>query len=163
MRFFFIAVLLSGFFAVPAVAADADAQGSIGENFSAIGAFGIQGEFNIPSRLNNTPDAIQIFWKKYYRHPDHGVSWDITGYGAAAIYDFNSIAGLDNRIQPYVGIGLMSISQKWTGTGPARTYTGVGSGLYLAVGIRYLISTRLATDLNYNLFTGPTAGINLSF
>jgi len=164
-RITLIAALMSCVIAVPVVAAPVpdDTAGSVGINYGVNGAFGIQWEFDISSQTNDEPFSVQAFWKNYSQDISSGVSWDTSGIGVAAIYDFNSVAKLDKAIHPYAGIGVMSVSYSWKGTGPARTYTGISSGLYLAGGLRYVLSTQWAADLNYNLFGDLTAGLNYSF
>lgn len=157
MKKIVIAVLLSSFIAAPAVAA-----GSFGINYSVDGAIGIQGESDISSMTDGAPVSVQAFLKSFSQKigPD---TWNTTGIGAAAIYDLNSVAKLDNKIHPYAGIGLMYVSYNLSGAGPAKTYFGIGSGLYLTGGVRYVVTPQVAADLNFNVLGDLTAGINISF
>ena len=152
-------MLLSVFVAAPAVAA----TNSFGVNVSVESAVGIQGEFDISSMVNKAPVSLQVFLKNYSQHIAPGASWSTTGVGMAGIVDLSSFIKLDKRIQPYVGLGLISVSYRWRGNGPNWNYSGVGSGLYVTLGARYVISPKFAADLNYNDFGGLTVGANFSF
>ncbi len=165
MKKIVIAGLLYSFAAGAAYASPAsgDATESVGINWGTYGVLGIQGEFNISSMTNNAPVSLQAFLKNYIQNIGPGNSWDTTGIGAAAIYDFNTVAKLDKKIHPYGGIGLMTVHHSWNGTGPERLYTGVAGGLYLTGGVRYDLNSKVAADLNYNVFGGLTAGIIFSF
>lgn len=165
MKSIIIAAFLLPFTATPAAATPkpADAAGNVGINFSVDSVIGIHGEFNISSMANNAPVSVQVFWKNYSQKIAPSASWGTTGVGVAAIYDFNSIAKLNKKIHPYAGIGLISVSHKWKGTGPAWTYTGVGGGLYITGGVRYSLTPEVAADLNFNDFGNLTAGININF
>jgi len=136
---------------------------SVGINYGVYGAIGIEGEQSISSLANNEPVSVQVFLKNYMQDTSPGVSWDTTGIGAAAIYDFTTLARLDNKIHPYGGIGLMFVNHDWSGTGPVPKYTGVDSGLYLTGGVRYELSPKISADLNYNFFGDLTAGVIFSF
>jgi opacity protein-like surface antigen len=161
MKKIVMAALLSAFVAAPAVAADT--KGNVGVNFSTAGAFGIQGEFNISSMTNNAPVSVQAFWKHYSQDVGPNASWGTTGIGITGIYDFSSLAKLDKKIHPYAGVGLMSVSYSWRGTGNSWPYTGVGGGLYVTAGVRYDLTPQVAADLNYNNFGDLTAGVNFNF
>lgn len=161
MKKILLAALLSTCVAVPAVAAEIN--GSAGVNFSANGTFGVQGEFSNPAVTNNAPVSVQVFFKNYSQDVATNVTWDTTGVGVAAIYDFNSLAKLDKKIHPYVGLGVMSVFYSWSGRGPAPMYDGVASGFYLTEGVRYSVTPKVAADLNYNFFGELTVGINYSF
>jgi hypothetical protein len=163
-RIILIAMLLSSFVAAPAAAAflREDAERSVGINYGANSVLGIQGEFGVTSLPDNA--FAQVFCKYFSHEIATDVSWGTTGFGAAALYDFNSVAQLDKEIHPYAGIGLMYVFHSWTGSGPARPYSGgVVSGLYLAAGVRYAFNPKWAADFNYNTFGSLTAGINYSF
>jgi opacity protein-like surface antigen len=164
-RIIIIAALLTAFFAAPAVASlvPEGAARSAGINYAVGSVFGIQGEVDISSLTNKAPVSAQVFCKNYSQKSDPGVSWSTTGIGAAAIYDFDSIARLEKGIHPYAGIGLMYVSYKWRGVGPAPLYSGARSGLYLVGGARYVLTPKVAADLNYNVLGDFTAGVNYSF
>lgn len=156
-----IAALLTVFVVPPAVAEEA--QASVGANYSSAGAYGIQGELDVSSMADNAPLWVQVFWKNLSKSESSGGSWDVTGVGAAIIYNLSSRVGEKEIFHPYVGIALMTVSFKWKGSTPAKSYTGVDSGLYLVGGLKYFLSPQLAADLNYNVFGDLTAGINYSF
>ena len=160
-----IVATLSSLIAAPAVAAlvPEDAARTAGGNYSVSGVWGIQEEVDISSLMDNDPVLAQAFLKHYAQSVQPGVSWSETGIGAAAIYDFNSVARLDSEVHPYAGIGLVYVFHSWTGTGAARPYAGAASGPYLTGGVRYSFTPRVAADLNYNTFGDLTAGINYSF
>ncbi|OFZ66367.1 MAG: hypothetical protein A2V79_09795 [Betaproteobacteria bacterium RBG_16_56_24] len=161
MKKIVIAAMLSAFVAAPAVAADT--AGNIGFNYSVDNAFGFHGEFDISSMTNKTPVSVQVFLKNYTQYIAPGISWSTTGIGVAGIFDFHSMAKLGKKIHPYAGMGLISVSHKWRGAGPAWTYSGVGGGLYFTGGVRYALTPQTAADFNYNNFGSLTAGINFSF
>ena len=138
-------------------------KGSVGINYGVYGVLGVEGEQSISSMANNQPVSLQVFLKNYMQDTSPGVSWDTTGIGAAAIYDFNAVARMDKRIHPYFGMGLMFVNHDWSGTGPVPKYTGVDSGLYLVGGARYYLNSKWTADLNFNVFSDLTAGVIYSF
>jgi len=163
-----VALLLSAFVAAPAYAADG--KNSVGVNYGLdySGVFGVQGEFDISSMTNKAPVSVQVFWKNYSRSyfvPGWGTyEWSYNGLGAAAIYDFSSVAKLDKKIKPYAGLGLIVLSSSLSG--PAGGFGAPGAdsgGLYFTGGVRYALTPQLAADLNYNNFGGITVGANFSF
>jgi opacity protein-like surface antigen len=154
------AALMPAFIAVSAEAAGNPTQ--IGLNFSSNSMLGIHGEFDVSSRANNAPVSAQVFLKNYSYNYSYVETWNTTGIGAAAIYDFNSKYQLDKKIHPYAGIGLMYVDHNWTGSGPEVEYNGVDSGLYVTGGVRYSLTPKVAADLSYNNFGNWTFGINLN-
>ena len=158
MKKIVVAALLSAVVSAPAVAA-----GSFGVNYSIDNVVGIQGEFDISSMTNNAPVSVQVFLKHYSYNFAPNASWRTTGVGAAGIYDFNSLAGLDKKIHPYAGLGLISVTHRWRGTGSAWGDYGVGGGLYFTGGVRYFLTTQVAADFNYNDFGDLTFGLNFNF
>jgi hypothetical protein len=163
-----VALLLSAFVAAPAYAADG--KNSVGVNYGLdySGVFGIQGEFDISSMTNKAPVSVQVFWKNYSRSyfvPGWGTyKWSYNGLGAAAIYDFSSVAKLDKKIKPYAGLGLIVLSSSLSGpTGGFGAPGADSGGLYFTGGVRYALTPQLAADLNYNNFGGITVGANFSF
>lgn len=160
-----VAGLLATFIAAPAVAGPEPAPvlQSVGINYGIDHVLGIQADFDIFSMDDNESWSGQVFLKNYSQDTSPGVSWDTTGVGAVAIYDFNSVAKPDKNFHPYAGIGLMSVSYKWDGTGPARTYSGAVDWVYLVAGARYPLAPRVDADLNYNTFGDLTFGVNYSF
>jgi hypothetical protein len=139
-------------------AAAAESKGNVGINSSTNETYGIQGEVNISSLVNNAPVSVQVFWKKYSDN-----YWRITTTGIAGIYDFSSIAKLGEKAHPYVGIGLMTVSNSWIGTGTQAPYGGVDSGWYESAGIRYFLTPQLDADFSYNNFGDLTIGVNFNF
>lgn len=162
-----VALLLSAFVAAPAYAADG--KNSVGVNYGLdySGVFGIQGEFDISSMTNKAPVSFQVFWKNYsrsYNVPGGTYKWSYNGLGAAAVYDFSSVAKLDKKIKPYAGLGLIVLSSSWSGPAGGLGVPGADSGgLYFTGGVRYALTPQLAADLNYNNFGGITVGANFSF
>lgn len=156
-----IAVLLSVFFVTSAFAAAS--KGNVGANFSSDNVFGIQGELDISSMTNNAPLSAQLFWKNYSQDLGPNNTWDTSAIGAAAIYDFSSIAKLDKKIRPYAGVGLMTVFHNWNGAGAPVRYTGVVGGLYVTFGLRYFLAPQIDADFNYNNFGDLTAGVNFNF
>jgi opacity protein-like surface antigen len=136
---------------------------SVGINYGVYGVLGVEGEQSISSFANNQPVSLQVFLKNYMQDTSPGVSWDTTGIGAVAIYDFNTVARMDRKIHPYGGIGLMFVNHSWSGTAPVPKYTGVDSGLYLVGGVRYELDDKVSADLNYNFFGDLTVGVIYSF
>lgn len=168
-----IAVLLSAFIAVPAVAASAapaaKSTASVGVNYGLDldGVFGIQGEFDISSMTNKQPISVQVFWKKASQ-TFYGVSADTTAFGVAGIYDFNSLAKLDKKIHPYAGAGLKHVSETVVfpgipGVSPPTTGTATSTDVYVTGGVRYYLTPQFDADLNYNNFGGVTIGANFNF
>lgn len=168
MKRMVVAALLAVFVAAPAVAADG--KNSVGVNYGLDlnGVFGIQGEFDISSMTNKAPVSIQVFWKNYsqsYFVPGWGTyKYSYNGFGAAAIYDFSSVAKLDKKIKPYAGLGLIALNSSLSGPNGGFGYPGSDSGgLYITGGIRYALTPQVAADLSYNNFGGLTIGANLNF
>ena len=160
MKKIVLAILLSGFFTNTACAAP---KNSVGINYSFDNVFGVQFEFDISKAANNNPVSVQLFLKSYSQRLGTNNTWSTTGVGVAGIYDLSAIAKLDNKIHPYIGLGLMSVSHSWGGFGPTPNYTGVSGGLYVTGGVRYDLSPQIAADLNANNFGGLTVGANFNF
>jgi hypothetical protein len=127
------------------------------------GVVGLQGEFDISSRLE-APIALQVIWKNYakpYTIPAGTFKYQYVGIGVAGIYDFSSLVNLGGKIKPYAGFGLVDLTASPSGPpDPAGTDKG---GLYMTAGIRYALSSRLAGDMNYNNLGGLTVGAMLNF
>jgi len=162
------AALLAAFVAAPAVAADG--KNSVGVNYGLDlnGVIGVQGEFDISSMTNKAPVSIQVFWKNYsqsYFVPGWGTyKYSYNGFGAAAIYDFSSVAKLDKKIKPYAGLGLIALNSSLSGPTGGFGYPGSDSGgLYITAGVRYALTPQVAADLSLNNFGGLTIGANLNF
>lgn len=161
-----IAALLSAFAAAPAVA---DSNVGISYGFDMDGTFGLQGEFDISSMLQNQPVSVQVFWKR--------ASWNTWGasvtdnaFGAAGIYNFSSALKLDKRIQPYLGLGIAheTVDTDWDagyyGWGWGRySVSASTTDLYVTGGVRYLVTPQLSADLSYNTIGGVTLGANFHF
>jgi opacity protein-like surface antigen len=160
MRNIVLAALLTTFFAITAEAADQLTH--VGLDFSTNSTLGIHGEFDISARADNAPVSAQVFIKNYAYSDSPAITWNSTGLGAVAIYDFNTKYQLDKKIHPYAGIGLMYVHHNWTGIGTEIEYTGVDSGLYVTGGVRYSLTPQVAADFNYNNFGNWTFGINLN-
>lgn len=166
MKRIVIAVFLSVFVAAPAVAADG--KNSVGVNYGLDldGVVGIQGELDISSSMpNKAPVSVQVFWKnysQYYARPAGTYQYNYNGFGVAAIYDFSSVAKLDKRIMPYVGLGLISLNGRLSGPNAPFTTAADSGGLYITAGARYSLTPQVSADLNFNNFGGLTIGANLS-
>lgn len=156
-----MAALWSAIIAAPAVAAQNKAN--VGASLSIDGVFGIQGETDISSVMNDAPVSAQAFLKNFSQDLGPNVTWDTTAIGVAGIYDFSAIARMDEKVHPYAGLGLMHVSHIWNGSGNAVNYTGIEEWLYLVAGMRYYLAPRLDADFNYNNFGGLTVGLNLKF
>jgi hypothetical protein len=166
-----VAALLTVFVAASAEAASnvesdtAHFQNSIGISLGLAngGVVGLQGEFDISAWLQ-APVALQVFWKNYakpYTIPAGTFKYQYVGMGLAGIYDFSSLVRLGEKIKPYAGFGLVDLSASASGPpDPAGTDTG---GLYMTAGIRYVLSSRLSADMNYNNLGGLTVGAILNF
>jgi opacity protein-like surface antigen len=163
-----VALLLSAFIAAPAVAADGKKSVGINYGFDQNGAVGIQGEFDISSSVNNAPVSVQVFWKSYsqtYDRPPAGTyQYSYNGFGVAGIYDFGSVVKQNNKIKPYAGLGLYTLSNELSGpaTPPLNESADTG-GLYVVAGVKYAMTSDLSADLNYNNIGGVTVGVNLNF
>jgi hypothetical protein len=106
---------------------------------------------------------MQIFWKSYSQHISNSSIWNTSGVGVAGIYDLTSVSKLDKKLHPYAGLGLISVSYSWAGSGPTQNYTGVNGGLYVTGGVRYIVNPQITADVNYNNFGGITLGANFNF
>lgn len=106
MKKVIVAALTTTFIAAPAVAdtEPAPALQSVGINYGIDHVLGIQADFDIFSMDDNESWSGQVFLKNYSQETSPGASWDTTGIGASAIYDFNSVARLDKNIHPFAGI-----------------------------------------------------------
>jgi opacity protein-like surface antigen len=161
MKKLLAALILSTVVASPVFAAEksTSSAGSVGVNAGFNGVFGVQGEFSLASSIKQ-PISLQIFWKNWSAY---NTQWNVSGFGAAGIYDFSSIAKLDRRVHPYAGAGLIVVQNSWRGTGGTVGSNPVGSGLYLTGGVRYDLTPQLDIDGNLNTFGGLTVGLNLKF
>lgn len=160
MKSFIIAILLSGLFANTALAASTN---NFGFNYSFDEVFGTQFEFDISKAANNRPVSVQLFWKSYSQRLSNTATWNTTGVGAAVIYDLTSISKFDKKIHPYAGLGMMTVSYSWAGSGNAQIYNGVDGGLYVTGGIRYVVVPEIDADVNFNNFGSITTGVNFKF
>jgi opacity protein-like surface antigen len=160
MRNILLAAILTALFVASAEAADE--LTNVGLNFSTNNMLGIDAEFDISARADNAPVSAQVFLKNFSYNDHYGVTWNTTGIGGVAIYDFNTKYQLDKKIHPYAGIGLMYVNHVWTGIGPEIEYSGVDSGFYVTGGVRYFLTPQVAADFSYNNFGTLTLGINLN-
>jgi len=156
------AMLLSAFVAAPAIAADG--KNSVGVNYGMDinGTFGIQGEFDISSSVNNAPVSVQVFWKKA-TETFYGVSADTTALGVAGIYDLSSALKLDKKIQPYAGLGLRRVTSTVVVPVVNTTASASDMELHLTFGAKYSFTPEVSADLNYNDFGGLTFGAEYKF
>ena len=167
MKRIVIAALLSVFVAAPAVAADG--KNSVGVNYGLDlnGVIGVQGELDISSSMpNKAPVAVQVFWKNYWQSYSTNVGtyqYSYNGFGAAAIYDFGSVAKLDKKIKPYAGLGLITLNARLSGPNAPFSTAADSGGLYITGGVRYDLMPQVSADLNYNNFGGLTIGAILNF
>lgn len=160
MKKFIFAILLSGSLTNAALAA---AINNFGFNYSSDEVFGTQFEFDISKAANNRPVSVQLFWKSYSQRLSNTATWKTIGLGAVGIYDLTSISKFDKRIHPYAGLGLMTVSYSWAGSGNAQIYNGVDGGLYVTGGMRYDLGPEIDADVNINNFGGITAGVNFKY
>jgi len=166
MKKIVIVALLSAFASAPAFAADGNNSVGINYGTDLNGVFGIQGEFDISSMTNKAPVSVQVFWKGYsqsYATFAGTYKYSYNGFGAAAIYDFSSLAKLDKKIKPYAGLGLYTLNASLSGPGGTFTTAADTGGLYITGGVRYALTPQVAADLNYNNIGGLTIGANFSF
>jgi opacity protein-like surface antigen len=138
-------------------------RGTVEVNYGQHDTIGIQGEMKAPLGQNDEPISLQVFAKHYLQELGPGNSWATTAIGAAVIYDFNSVLLPDSKAHPYSGIGLMNVNYKWRGSGPVINYTGIDSGLYFTLGVKYELSEQVAVDVNYNAFADFGAGLEFKF
>jgi hypothetical protein len=127
------------------------------------GVVGLQGEFDISSWLE-APIALQVFWKNYakpYTIPSGTYRYQYVGIGLAGIYDFSSLVNLGEKIKPYAGFGLVDLIA--SPSGPPDPAVVDSGGLYITAGFRYVLSPKLAADMNYNNLGGLTVGAILKF
>lgn len=160
------AALLSAFVAAPVFAADGDKSVGVNYGLDYSGVFGIQGEFDISSKVNKAPVSVQAFWKKGSQSA-FGVSSDITALGVAGIYDLSAVVKVDKKIQPYAGLGFRRVTATVVtpaiGPFPAMTASASKSELHITFGAKYEINHQVSADINYNDFGGLTIGANYSF
>lgn len=160
MKKFTIAILLSGLLTNTAFAA---ATNNFGFNYSFDEVFGTQFEFDISKAANNRPVSVQLFWKSYSQRLSNTATWKTIGVGAVGIYDLTSLSKFDKKIHPYVGLGMMTVSYSWAGSGNVQNYNGVDGGLYVTGGMRYFLGPEIDADVNFNTFGGLTAGVNFKY
>lgn len=167
MKKIVMTVLLSVFLVAPAMAADS--KNSVGVNYGLDldGVIGVQGELDISSSMpDKAPVSIQVFWKNYSQSYQTGAGtyqYSYNGFGAAAIYDFDSVAGLDKKIKPYAGLGLVALNARLSGPNAQFSRAADSGGLYIVGGVRYALAPQVSADLNYNNFGGLTIGAVLNF
>jgi len=159
--------LFSVFIAVPAFAEDGKNNVGISYGFNQDGVVGIQGEFDISSSVNKAPVSVQLFWKNYSDTFTVGgvgtYQYSYNGYGVAAIYDFGSVVKQNNKIKPYAGLGLYTLSNQLSGPAAPPNVSADTGGLYIVAGVRYAMTPKFAADLNVNNIGGLTLGANLNF
>ena len=165
-----IATILSLFIVAPAVAAEKSRnmeKNSVGVNYGLDmdGVFGIQGEFDISSMVENAPISVQVFWKRASQDANVlGLTATTTtsAFGVAGIYDLSTVFKVKNkRVKPYAGLGIRSErAEVKTNIG---TVSGSDSELHLTAGVKYSFNRQFAADFNYNDFGGITVGANFSF
>jgi opacity protein-like surface antigen len=167
MKNIVIAALLSIIVAAPAVAAEGKNSVGINYGFGQNGVFGFQGEFDLSAAMpNKAPVAVQLFWKNYSHSFSNNAGtyqYNYNGFGAAAIYDFSSAAKLDKRVEPYAGLGLITLNSSLSGPSgqpPEGPETG---GLYVTFGVRYAMTPQFSADLSYNNIGELTIGANINF
>lgn len=158
-----IVALLTAFVAAPAVAADGRNSVGISYGLDLNGVFGIQGEFDISSAVNNAPVAVQVLYKNYSQSYLGAYKYSYSGFGVAAIYDFSAEMKLDKKIKPYAGLGLIRLNASLTGPTNTFSVAADSGGLYATGGVRYAVTPEFSADLNYNNFGGLTIGANLNF
>jgi len=167
MKRLFIAALISVFIAAPAFAAGGKNSVGINYGFDRSGVIGLQGEFDISSHVNNAPVSIQVFWKGYsesFNYPGFGTyKFSYNGFGAAGIYDFGSVVKQNNKIRPFAGLGLVSLSSSLSGPAGLPAVSADSGGLYVTFGAKYVVSPEVSADLSYNNVGGLTIGANYHF
>ena len=167
MKRFVIAALMSVFIAAPVFAADGKNSVGINYGFDQSGVVGLQGEFDISSHVNKAPVSIQVFWKGYsesFNYPGFGTyKFSYNGFGAAGIYDFGSVVKQNNKIKPYVGLGLVTLNSSLSGPAGLPAVSADSGGLYITFGAKYVVSPEVSADLSYNNVGGLTIGANYHF
>jgi len=167
MKRIFIAVLMSIFVAAPAAAADGSKSVGVNYGLDQSGVIGLQGEFDISSHVNKAPVSAQVFWKGYsesFNYPGFGTyKFSYNGFGAAAIYDFGSVVKQNNKIKPYAGLGLYTLSSSLSGPAGLPAVSADSGGLYVTFGARYVVSPEVSAELSYNNIGGVTIGANYHF
>jgi len=162
-----VALLLSAFIVAPAVAADGKKSVGINYGFGQDGVIGIQGEFDISSSVKNAPVSVQLFWKGYSESFSvAGVGtyqYSYNGLGVAAIYNFGSVVKQNNKIKPYAGLGLYTLSNTLSGPAAPPNISADSGGLYAVAGVKYEMTPEFTGDLNYNNIGSVTLGLNLNF
>jgi opacity protein-like surface antigen len=167
MKNIVMVVLLSALVVAPAVAADG--KNSIGVNYGLDldGVIGIQGEFDISASMpNKAPISVQVFWKNYsqsFQTNAGTYQYSYNGFGAAAIYDFGPVAGLNKKIRPYAGLGLITLNSSLSGPNAPFSTAPDSGGLYVTGGVQYAVTPAFSADLNLNNYGGLTIGANFVF
>ena len=167
MKRIVIAVLLSAFVAVPAIAGDGKNGIGISYGLGQSGVYGFQGEFDISAAMpHKAPVAIQAFWKNYsqtFTFAAGTYQYSYNGFGVAGIYDFSSLSVLDKKFKPYAGVGLYTLNNTLSGPAAPLNVSSDSGGIYVTVGMRYAITPEVSADLNYNNIGELTIGANFNF
>ena len=161
MRKVVIAALLSVFVAAPAVAASG--KNSVGINYGLdySGVFGLQGDFDISSSVDNAPISVQPFLKRG-SETIFGTTYSITAVGVAGIYDLSSAFKVDRKVQPYAGLGIRRVTSS-VANPLGGTLSASKSDLHITLGAKYEFSPQVSGDFNYNDFGGLTFGVVFGF
>lgn len=162
-----IAILLSGFAAAPALAAEGKNSIGINYGFDNNGVVGVQGQFDISSAMpNKMPVSVQVFWKNYSQDYNSGAGiyrYSYNAFGAAAIYDFGSLLPQDRKVRPYAGVGLYGLNSNYSGPYVAFPAGPDSGGLYITAGVKYDLTPQVSADLNLNNVGGLTIGADFNF
>jgi len=165
MKKFALVLFTAAIVSTPALA---DGRRNVGFNYGLDndGVVGIQGEFDMSSSVNNAPVSGQIFWKGYstsYDRPAGRYQYTYSGFGVAGMYDFGPVVKTNPRVRPYAAVGLYTLNNKLSGPTGSPGVSADSGGLYVAGGMRYILSPEIRADLSINNIGGITAGVNFNF
>jgi len=160
----FLVVLFAALVVMPAAAVAGNDNFGLSYGFGERGTFGVTGELDVSSKLNNQPVSIQVLWKSYSQRVSAApeVFYNYYGLGAAAIYDFSTIIKLHKKVKPYAGAGLLILNSKTNLVSGSVPPPPDSSGLhvYYTAGIRYALSQDLQADFSFNNYGLITIGMN---
>jgi hypothetical protein len=166
MKKIYIALILSAFCVLPAMAADQSKwSAGAGYGLDYNGVLSLHADYDIADHANNEPVKVRIGYDHYSR--DYGGSanyaWGYNVYYGAALYDFNKAMKLDSKIHPFAGLGLGFGTANCTGNLCGTQVNPNVGGIYFIGGVKYDVKTDVNLEANVNSWSGLTLGANIMF
>ncbi len=166
MKKFIAAVLFFAFASAPAFAAE---KNSIGVRYGLDnnGTFGIQGEFDISSKVNQ-PISIAAYYKTASQTV-FGLTADTSALGFTANYDLSKVLKITNdKFRPYAGLGLERTTATVVYPGipgfiPATSATASTMDVSYTVGVKYSVSREVDLSASFSSFDGIGFGAHYNF